>query len=108
MTMCYFVFQINIIAFIKLKTTNGDVIWATFRPMWEQHLQIPVEEQYVKLIFINASNLPFMALYPIDLEKTIESYQTDHYIVNTYDDGMVENKIDTINDMFAATNAKSV
>jgi hypothetical protein len=49
--------------------------------MEEQHLQISVEEQYVIQVFINASNLPFMALYSINLEKTIESYQTDCYIV---------------------------
>jgi hypothetical protein len=73
MTMCCFVFQIDLIAFINLKTTNGGVIWATFRPMGEQHLRIPVEEQYVKQIFINASDMLFVALYPIDLEKTIVS-----------------------------------
>jgi hypothetical protein len=33
MTMCCFVFQIDLIAFIKLRTTNGDVMWFTFRPM---------------------------------------------------------------------------
>jgi hypothetical protein len=71
MTVCCFVFQIDFIAFIKRKTANGDVVWATFRPMEEQHLQISVEEQYVKQVFINASNLPFMALYPINLEKII-------------------------------------
>jgi hypothetical protein len=65
----------------------------------EQHLQIRVEEQHVKQIFIKASDLLFMALYPIDLEKTIESYQTDCYIVKEFtpiifhnDDGMGDKK----------------
>jgi hypothetical protein len=56
-TMCYFVFHIYLMAFFKLKTTNGDVMWSTFRPVGEQHLLIPVEEQHVKQTFINASDL---------------------------------------------------
>jgi hypothetical protein len=44
MTMRCFVFQIDFISFITLKTTNGDVIWATFRLMGVQHLEIRVED----------------------------------------------------------------
>jgi hypothetical protein len=52
--------------------------------MGEQYLRIPVEEQYVKQIFINASDLLFIALYPIDLEKAIVSYQTECCIVKEF------------------------
>jgi hypothetical protein len=72
-----------------------------------------VGKQFLKQIFINTSDLPFMALYPIDLEKTIEIYQNDRYIVKEFtpiifhsDDGMAEIKIDTINDTFSETNPK--
>jgi hypothetical protein len=83
--------------------------------MGELHLRLPVEEQFVKQIIISASNLLFMALYPIDLEKTIDSNQTDCYIVKEFtpiifhsEDGIGEIKIATINETFGETNGKSV
>jgi hypothetical protein len=42
MTMCCFVFQIDSLACIKLKTIIGDDIRSTFRPMEEQRVQMPV------------------------------------------------------------------
>jgi hypothetical protein len=113
MTVCCFVFQIDLIAFIKGKTANGDVMWSTFRPMGEKHLQMLVEELCARQIFISTSDLLFLALYPIDLEKTIERYQTDCYIVKEVapiffhsDDGMGDIKTETINDTIGKTNTK--
>jgi hypothetical protein len=84
MTMCCFVFQIDLMSFTKLKTTSADVMWTTFRPMWEQQLQLPKEEQYIRKVFVKASDLHIIALDPIDLEKTVESYQTERYIVKEF------------------------